>query len=189
MGQKTLNSNLGAITDIEMIADSISKDVALRLIKFFAGSEIKIPKKIKPTSRIVTALGMRDALRLSENASGDKIYIPVTFPDRTAPTKKERDQQIIQMCEYGVSRAELATHFGVTQRHIRRILNKFGKTGELGARTSLCSPISIYRLSNSPLTGRGDNSDTVTPKAHEMRSESKYGRFNASVTSQAISAS
>lgn len=77
-----------------------------------------VPKVMPEDHRLVQILGMADARRLA-NAFGGELLAPANCHDYE---RLLRNRQIVRLAAGGVSGAELAVRFGLTQRSVRNII-------------------------------------------------------------------
>lgn len=164
-------------SDIEFVAEVISVDVARRLVECYPGVELRIPMKIKKTTHhLVTSLGMRNAKALCRYAGADTIHVPRFLPYALKPKDAQSRNEIIrELVLEGVSRREIALKLGLTQRHVRRLINSMGLSYETGNRAYHSKPTSISRVSNAPLTGHEANKRHSPPQNTKLRSTANSG--------------
>lgn len=99
------------------VAETLSLDIALKLMEAFPGEEIYFPSYPSEDHHVIAALGKEDGYALCGFLSGAIVYIP---NGKTGSVRAE----VLALQANGKSRREIARILGVSQRHVRRMANK-----------------------------------------------------------------
>ena len=103
---------------MEPVIDAIGFDAALRLVTHFGGTRVLIvadPQERDPVSR---AVGTDCARRLGVALGAGLLDVPRCMAWMLA----RRNEEIAARRRAGETQAELALRFGMTERHVRRVL-------------------------------------------------------------------
>lgn len=137
-------------SDIDMVAQAVSPQVALLLLEHFAGVELRGVKKMHRKHFIAQKIGYENALMLSEYLGTGIIIVPVKHP----VIGLKRNRQIAAMIKRGITRREIAVHFNISQRHIRRLAANMGLSGRYSITNAKVRHLTApKRKSNGGLTG------------------------------------
>lgn len=99
------------------VAEALGMGVALKIMEHYGGLEVKFPRVPPIDHPVIKALGETDGYALCEMLSGISIYIPHGKPRQSARA------QAIALDARGFTRAEIAKELGISQRHVRRVIN------------------------------------------------------------------
>ena len=137
-------------SDIDLVAQTLSPQIALLLIEHFAGVELKVPKKMHQHHRISQCIGYDNACAISDYSGGGVLLIPVKKPT----VIQNRNATIVKMIKAGVPHAKIAKHHNITTRHLRRIVGEIGLSGQTCAPRNPNNPVKPPKSkSNGGLTG------------------------------------
>jgi hypothetical protein len=103
------------------LAALIGLPATLTLIRHYGGVRLYIPKTLEPGHILVRLLGPEAAQRLVAH------YLPgenFDVPRGQSLVRALRDRAIAAAAARGASSADLARGFGMTHRHVRRILHR-----------------------------------------------------------------
>ncbi|MCH2165929.1 MAG: helix-turn-helix domain-containing protein [Marinovum sp.] len=101
---------------VQDIADTLGLGVVMALVEHFPGQELNIPQKLTPGHKLYK-LGAANAEALTAFCPQDKVLVPVTLD------RGKRRRQMVALENAGLSRGEIASELGCSQRHVRRTLN------------------------------------------------------------------
>lgn len=170
--------------EIDMLATTLSPQIALLLLQHFPGVDLRIPQKMYREHRIARAIGYRFAKMLSDYSPQGRIHIPLRHPAKTggATSDDELKAKLLKMIEAGMIRDEIAAEIGTSPRNLRRVLSRLGLSGvstHQPGRNTLPAP--SESKSNGGLTGGlvdfGPYPPSDTPNGAQRASESKYGFY------------
>jgi hypothetical protein len=157
-------------SDIDLLAQSTSPDLARLLLAYYPGAELKVPKSVDANHHLSHNLGFENARKLAGYAGGGLLNIP---------TRKfysgDREAVIMEMIESGHSRQEIAIELGIGVRMLRNITKKMGISGRatrVGRPTALLMTPSSS--SNAPLTQVAAFSNVIPLHNAETASTGKY---------------
>jgi len=109
------------------LAEIIGLPAALRLVEGWGGwSFLYVPKAPGPEHALSRALGHQAALALAAAYGGDYIR---SIPRCADAMRLARDRRLLGRRAEGASPAGLALEFGLTERHVWRILAEARVTG------------------------------------------------------------
>lgn len=106
------------------IAETLGMRVALNLVQEFGGLEVKFPVRPKPDHRVIAALGAEDGYALCEFLGGMAIYVPRKVQSNIA--------EVTRLSAAGFDRATIARMLGLSQRHVRRLINQSDDDADQG---------------------------------------------------------
>jgi len=112
------------------IAETIGVSLADRLMASFGGTDLYIPRKIADDHPICRALGREGADRLAAWGALSKISIPkisTTAEDAGRAMQAMRAARVMQSRRDGQTVSHIALTNNLTERHIYRILQRFGR--------------------------------------------------------------
>lgn len=110
-----------ARTVIDDITEALGGDIAIGIIRNFAGRDLHIPRQLKPGHRLTKALGKADAQKLCEYMGGDYIRVPSRWGTGNRLILEARDRQIAARVEAGDNRGDIAYDNGMTVRNVHYI--------------------------------------------------------------------
>jgi Mor family transcriptional regulator len=99
------------------LVNAIGKKQTEVLIARLGGTQITIPRSPKPSSRLALAIGLPDAIALSESLGGQAI----TLPSINALITHERNQQVQADLDNGLTVMDIARRNGISASQVRRI--------------------------------------------------------------------
>ena len=99
------------------VAETLGLRVAVAMIEHFGGLEVRIPVYPGPEHPIIKALGDEDGYALCDLLRGQVVYIP---NNRVASLRS----QVGRLTARGNSIPEIARMLGLSQRHVRRLVNE-----------------------------------------------------------------
>ncbi|WP_432449035.1 hypothetical protein [Aliiroseovarius marinus] len=121
----TLAQAFSGDSDIDLLAQSTSPQLAALLLRRLPGVELKVGLKVNSEHFVSQAIGLENAKQLAEYLAGGTIYVPKRHPGYQASLR----DQIPKLIAAGLSRPEIAASLSVSQRHVRRIASKLGLSG------------------------------------------------------------
>lgn len=92
----------------------------LRLIQVLPGASVKVPAKPNSENRLARALSLDEFAALCRQAKGCTLEIPLGWSLKVGL----RHREIARLAAQGHSRREIAERMGITQRQVRRVLNR-----------------------------------------------------------------
>ena len=98
------------------VAETLGLRVALALIQHFGGRELRIPMRPTADHPLIKALGETDGHAVCHFLAGQTIYVPI---GRAGGLRRNA---VALDCQ-GYDRGEIARMLGISQRHVRRLLN------------------------------------------------------------------
>lgn len=119
---ETLLDLFSGETEIDLLAQTLSPDIALRLMENFPGFDIKIPKKIGWAHPISQAIGLEDAKLVADYFEGGAMYVP----SNNAVNKAIFRLQVEAMVRDGVPRVIIARSLGITDRNLLPLIKELG---------------------------------------------------------------
>jgi len=147
---KTVSEVFSGDSDLDLLAQTLSPDLALRILEEFAGLDLRVPKTMYWDHPIAEAIGLDDAQRLADYAGGDTLFIPIRHPALRAQT----DMQIAAMVANGIPRRVIARCVGLGMRQLRRRTNDMGLSGvSTTQRSTKALPSPPESVFNGGLTG------------------------------------
>lgn len=105
---------------MQPIIDVLGFDMALTLAGHFGGTRISLSRNPRPGDPICMIIGLDNALRLVRSIGAGQLEIPRC----QAWLLGRRDEEIVARFLSGETHASLARRFGLTERHIRRVLGQ-----------------------------------------------------------------
>lgn len=165
-------------SELDLLAQTTSPQLALLLLEHFPGLELKLPTEVPTDHHVARKLGHDYASALATYLSGSMIYIPKRHPAVSAALSL----LVKELIGAGEPRHEIARTLGITQRHLRRITAKLGLSGVS------CASHTVKRLPNCPqshsnggLTGVSENFAPLSPlnasSASERTIQTKFGIY------------
>ncbi|KMK68566.1 helix-turn-helix domain-containing protein [Puniceibacterium sp. IMCC21224] len=103
------------------VAETLGMPLALELMSHFGGQQLDFPKAPKPDHKILVAIGEERGRALCQFLRGEKIYIPHAR-SQSVPL------QIAELSGAGLTRNEIAQQLGISERHVRRVANRKGRS-------------------------------------------------------------
>lgn len=100
------------------LAKLIGRRLTLALASSVTAGMVYVPRHPKPSNKLVKVIGMAATIKLSESFGGRAVRIPVCGKVRRA----ERNAAILRLALSGVTQAEIARRFGMTDRQVRNVL-------------------------------------------------------------------
>lgn len=156
-------------SEIDLLAQSTSSDLARLLLAYYPGAELKVPKAVDETHHLSRNLGFENARMLSAYAGGGMIDIP---------TRKfysgDREIVITEMIEGGYTRQEIAIELGISVRMLRKITQKMGVSGQRARKKEeVASLDTLPASSNASLTLPHGSSNVIPLHSNENASSGK----------------
>ena len=109
------------------LAGLIGLPATLRLVEKWGGTmRLYVPRNIGPDHELARVLGLEAARALSSRYDGD--YLP-SVPRCADALRAARDRALLRRRAEGASPAALALEFGLTERHVWRILSAVRAAG------------------------------------------------------------
>lgn len=105
------------------LAETLGLSVALKLMQAFGGQELKFPRFPGPEHPVIKALGETDGYAVCEYLAGEMIYVP---HGRAGANRRA----VAGLADRGHSRGEIARILGISQRHVRRLVNEPAPEGQ-----------------------------------------------------------
>lgn len=105
---------------IDSIAQIIGDDAALKMFIRFAGRHLAIPTTILPDNDINKIIGEEKYAVLIKIFGGEQIL----FPNGKLLLINVRNNEIVNDFLSGMKQCDIATKYGLTERHINTIINK-----------------------------------------------------------------
>jgi hypothetical protein len=99
------------------LAETLGLSTALKLMQAFGGQELKFPRFPGPEHPVIKALGETDGYAVCEYLAGAMIYVP---HGRASANRRA----VAGLADRGHSRGEIARILGISQRHVRRLVNE-----------------------------------------------------------------
>lgn len=112
-------------TSLLDVAETLGLRVALALMAHFGGRDVKFPREPGPDHEVVKALGEQDARALCAFLSGQQVYIPHNR------TRRSHRPAVLDMQARGMTRAQIASALGLSERHVRWLANRQPAEGPL----------------------------------------------------------
>lgn len=102
------------------VADLVGAPAAVALLRWRGGTTLSVPTQPRETHPLAIVLGLPTARLLASRYGGDRI----TLPALSAASAPQRNRALRAEYDAGRSKtAQLAWRFGLSERHIWRILN------------------------------------------------------------------
>ncbi|HBD91797.1 MAG: hypothetical protein A2092_11995 [Rhodobacteraceae bacterium GWE1_64_9] len=98
------------------VAETLGLRVALALIQNFGGRELRVPVRPAPDHPLIIALGEQDGFAVCHFLAGQTIYVPLGRAGGLRRNAATLDAK-------GYDRGAIARMLGISQRHVRRLLN------------------------------------------------------------------
>jgi hypothetical protein len=137
-------------SDLDLLAQSLSADLALRIPEKFGGLELRVPKTMYRDHPIAVAIGYESAKSLANYAGGGTLFVPRRHPALRTKTKL----QVKALIAAGEPRHVIAQRVGFGMRQLRRITQELGLSGvSLAKSGSKSLPAPSEGVSNGGLTG------------------------------------
>ncbi len=108
---------------VEEISYAVSITGIIWLVENYGGVRVFIPKTLEPAKKSFAGLSNKDIESLCAQFGGGCLDVPVA----TKLRRFLRNKRILQMQEDGVAKRAIARDLGMTERHVRRILNSHSK--------------------------------------------------------------
>ena len=105
----------GSLIDL---AETLGLAATWKLIECFGGQEIKFPKNPGPDHKIILALGEQHGFDICHHLAGNFVYVP------HAKAGSDIRKQVDALEKQHLSRGEIASKLGISQRHVRRVANR-----------------------------------------------------------------
>jgi len=112
-------------SEIDQLAQSLSPQIALLILKEFRGATLGVPKNMKPDNWLSEKIGFQNAQLVSDYMGGGKITVPARHPAHVFV----QECQVRSMLEAGLSGPQIATELGISDRQVRRIKSRIGLSG------------------------------------------------------------
>lgn len=110
-------------SSIATITDAVGPEIAASLLRACGGWRLYVPERPPedPMHPINRAIGAEAVRRLSAAFAGAVIEVPL-LDHQTRLYLRQR--QVVDMAAAGMTRNQIASHTGITHRHIRRVLKQ-----------------------------------------------------------------
>lgn len=104
----------------EELAMFVGNDVANIIVSEYRGQELYVPAvhKLSERHKLVILLGWDNARRLCQYYAKQ----PITIPMQQAKRLSERNAEMVEKHEAGVSKSTLAREYGLHVRRVRKII-------------------------------------------------------------------
>jgi hypothetical protein len=146
------------------LLDGVPKELALRagvdagerLVRFFGGRRLYVPRKSRPGSELLEKLG-EDAMRtLMDLYGGDDVNVPLGVDAERRYSSAVRQQQIVEYLRaqgdpQKVSKYEVAAMFGVSARTVQRVRARMRRLARIAAGSPDKARLSPAATSPAPL--------------------------------------
>ncbi len=114
----------------QLIVDAIGFDAAITLLARLGGLTVVLPLEPQARDLVASAIGVDRAKALAAALGGGQVLLPRA----TSWLLARRDEEVVVRAAAGETRTELALRFGLTERHVYRILAEASATNPSGDR-------------------------------------------------------
>lgn len=110
------------------VVELIGLAATLKLVEHYGGLiALYVPRELEPDHHLARAIGISAARKLASRYGGDQVR---SIPMCVGGLRRLRDAEIRRRVAEGEAPATLVREFGVTERHIWRILAKAPDEGD-----------------------------------------------------------